>query len=227
MDWASILVSEAIGIIVTVVIIDRLLSWRERRRWREVRELFLATAHRECEKIMDAWTRWFAGMASQTHLRKLSKDEKESLVLLGYPAPGGDTNRRLTEVYLGRPVGSALKSFAMMCDSKEIADLVQCVGPYFTERLPPEGHSSWSNLYNEIGPPVRKLSDLVDRYSTVVDPVLARAVIRLSIDLDNLKSGGYESGAGRDRFGRVAVAMTMAEGLRQTLELKSYIRHNT
>ena len=227
MDWASILISEAIGIIVTVVIIDRLLSWRERRRWREVRELFLSTAHRECEKIMDAWTRWLSDMVSRTRSRKLSKDEKESLVMFGYPARGGESNRRLAEVYLGRPVGSSLKSFAMMFDSKEIADLVQSVVPYFTESLPPEGHSSWSNLYEEIGPPIRKLSDLVDRYSTVVDPVLARAVIRLSVDLDNLMSGAYESGASREQFGRVAVAMTMAEGLRQTLELKSYIRHNT
>ena len=228
MDWMSILIGEAISIAVTVLIIDRLFSQRERRRWREARELLVGQADRECRKIIDAWKDWLIAMAKEAHDNKLSEIDEDLLLENGYCTFEDESSMSLLESCLGKPVGIKLGGFARDCDSKRIDEMIKSLVPYLAENLPwlHQGHSSWSRLRQEIDPPVRKLSDMVDRYSTVVDPKLLQTVIRLSGDLDSLESGEYESLVNLLNLGSLSIANTIAEGIRQTLDLKYYIRRN-
>jgi hypothetical protein len=80
-------------------------------------------------------------------------------------------------------------------------------------------------LYKEISTPVQKLCDLVDRYSMMVEPEFARPIIRLSGDVENLEWGEHEKVAESGVTGKIAVAMTITHGIKQSLELKYYLRH--
>jgi hypothetical protein len=95
--------------------------------------------------------------------------------------------------------------------------------PYLAKSVGAQTHSGWSRLREELGPPAQRLSELVDKYSTLVDPEFARSVIRLSIDLDNLESGAYEKTTER-RNEDLAKAMVIAEAIRYSLKLGTYIR---
>ncbi len=142
MDWSGLtsnLVSEAIGILVSVLIIDRLLSWRETKRWLKVRELFF--------------------------------------------------------------------TFGYIC-GKEFSD----------------DHACWKQLQQELSPPIGKLSDLVDRFSTMVDPEMALAVIRLSMDAENFQSGLYMDQQQRTPLMKAAFATMVVNGIRESISLKEFIR---
>jgi hypothetical protein len=226
-DLAISLVSEGIGILVTVMIIDRLIAWRERRRWRNVRELFLAQANNPCRKIINAWKDWLLVMSKVDRNNELSETDRLILLDLGYYALQGSHVKSGIEIYLGKPPGSRLDTFANSCDSRIIDEMTKSLVPYLATKLLPKQHDSWSKLYEEIASPVEKLSDLVDRYSMVVDPQFAGPVIRLSGDVENLKAGEYEKAAESGASGRIAAALTISHGIQQSLELKYYLReHN-
>jgi hypothetical protein len=62
MDIASNLISEAIGIIVTVFLVDRLLEYRERRRWRGATTLVLRQLELSCGDLLMVWADWLAAV---------------------------------------------------------------------------------------------------------------------------------------------------------------------
>lgn len=224
-DLTLNLVSEGIGILVTILFVGRLLVWNERRRWREVRGLFLAQADRASQKIISAWGAWLLTVAEEAHSGRLTRTDRTFLLEMGYYALEDEATALLASAYLGRPPGASLEAFAKTCNSKGIDEMIRSLVPYLASKVLPSGHPGWAELYEKMNAPVQKLSDLVDRYSTIVDPEFARSVIRLSIDLDNLESGEYEEALEHD-VSNTAVALTIAEGIRQSLELQSYIRDN-
>jgi hypothetical protein len=226
MDFIPILIGELISILATILIVDRVLAWRERRRWREVRELFMVKAKGAADTIIDTWETWLLSMSKTTLVKRVDEHDKTLLTNLGYFASWEKTEtiNLQAETYLGKPVGSNIKSLAIHGDSQEIDTMIRMAVPYLVTRLFPAGDPSWSRLQAGIDPSVKQLSDLIDRYSTVVDPKLALPVIRLSIELDNLTSGVYES-AVEEPIGPVAVVTTIAEAIRQSLELQYHIRH--
>jgi hypothetical protein len=185
----------------------------------------MVKARAAAETIIDSWETWLLSMSKTTLVKELNEHDKTLLVNLGYFASWerAETINRQAEMYLGKPVGSNIKSLASHGDSQEIDTMIRMAVPYLVTRLLPAGDPSWSRLRTGIDPPVKKLSDLVDRYSAVVDPKLALPVIRLSIELDNLKSGVYESVV-EEPVGPVAVVTTIAEAIRQSLELQYHIR---
>jgi hypothetical protein len=225
MDFIQILIGELISILATILIVDRVLAWRERRRWREVRELFMVKARGAAETIIDAWGNWLLAMSEATRVRQLGEHDKTILTNLGYFASWErpETIKGQAETFLGKPLGSNIKSLASRGDSEEFDTMVRMAVPYLVTRLLPAGDPSWSQLRTGIDPSVKKLSDLVNTYSAVVDPKLALPVIRLSIELDNLKSGAYEDMV-EEPVGPVAVVVTIASAIRQSLELQYYIR---
>lgn len=222
-DLTPNLISEGIGILFTVLVLARLLVWREKRRWREVRELFLVSANRSCQSILQAWHDWFAVIASAGVHAPLADSDRALLLEGGYYALDEQHVSRLMRIYFGDPLGTNLVARGSYLDRSSIKEANKTLVPYLASRVLPQGHPGWAQLYEQIRPPVQKLSDLVDRFSTLVDPELALAVIRLSIDLDNLESGAYERGS-EDKMGHVAVAMTIAHGILRSLELDYYLR---
>jgi hypothetical protein len=120
-----------------------------------------------------------------------------------------------------------------------INELMRGFTEYAEARLPYLQDHGWSQLHKEMKLPVQKLSDLLDRYAMLVDPRFALPVIRLSEELDNLKSGRYErlshffaNGARLARRSNVneaarrETAALIDSAIRETLGLKYYVRRN-
>jgi hypothetical protein len=227
------LISEALGILTTVLIVDRLLNWREKRRWRCVRKVFLAEADKAIDTIIDAWRDWIsvlgdgAAHAAQkvdaTGLADRAQTFEAKLSNFSHLARKCEVN------YSFFPPPGVLR----------INELMRGFTEYAEERLPYFQDLGWSQLHKEMKMPVQKLSDLLDRYAMLVDPNFALPVIRLSEELDNLKSGRYErlshffaNGARLARHSNVnetarrETAALIDSAIRETLRLKYYVRRN-
>ena len=229
MDLLLNLISEAIGILVTVLIVDRLLEKHEKRRWREVRSLVLSRADRSCRKIINAWQNFLIAISKKEQNYRPTMLEQEILLGEGFFSLENHKTNILFERLLGKPLGIKLNSFSMQCDKKSIDMAIKFLIPYLVKKFPHAEEMVWSNLYKELTPPVQELNDLVDKYSKVIDPEFAKAVIRLSIEVDNLKSGEYGRVEQNTAIAREYFPMggwVLGEGLRQSLELQHYINRH-
>jgi len=227
------LVSEAVGILTTVLIVDRLLSWREKRRWRCVRKVFLAEADKAIDTIIDAWKSWITVLGKELYPTEL----------IGTDVPAENWAEGFAEK-LGNFSCYARKcevnySFFPPAGVLTINDLMRGFTDYAEERLPYLQDPGWSQLHKEMKLPVQKLNDLVDRYAMLVDPRFALPVIRLSEELDNLKSGKYEKlrhfyengnrlakRSDVNEEARKTTATLIDSAIRETLGLKYYVRRN-
>jgi len=227
------LISEAIGILTTVLIVDRLLSWREKRRWRCVRKVFLAEADKAIDTIIDAWRDWMSVLGGgASH----AVDESNDPASVKRPQ---SFEERLSDFsYLARKC-EVNYSYFRPPGVLKINELMRGFTEYAEERLPYLQELAWSQLHREMKAPVQKLSDLLDRYAMLVDPSFAMPVIRLSEELDNLKSGRYEklshffaNGArlakrsNVNEAARRETAALIDSAIRETLGLKYYVRRN-
>ena len=230
MDLLLNLISEAIGILVTVLIVDRLLEKHEERRWQEVRTLVLSRANMLCRRIVYAWKDFLIAISQKEQNNKLTTGEQEieQEILLrgGFFAVEDKQTNLLFERLLGKPLGIKLNEFSMHCDRESIDMVIRFLVPYLVRKFPHPEDIAWSNLYKELSPPVQELNDLLDKYSRVIDPEFAKAVVRLSIEVDNLKSGVYgiveQNTPITGKYFPLG-GWVLAEGLRQSLELQYYI----
>jgi hypothetical protein len=222
-DLTTNLVSEGIGIVITVLVIGGLLRFRERRRWRDVRDIFLARARRATTAMLAAWSAWLEAIATNRETASLSEDERNLMMRFDFYAFDAVTAEILVKAFLGDPVVSALAQKYRRWDRGTLEEMRKAVVPYIADRLLPTDHPAWNQLAADLAPPLSSLSDLVDRFPTMVNPQLARTVIRLSLDLDNLREGGYQQQDGSSMSSRTAVAMTISHGLTDTLALSEFL----
>jgi len=224
-DLLTNLFSEAIGILVTVVGVDRVIAWHEKRKWREVREIFLSQANRACNRVLEAWGIWLQVLAAEAP-KELGDFEKTALMETGFLPGHRKGSLSLVEIALGKPVGAQVNRFLVSAGSADVKALVAALGPFVTERLPLPDQDAWRQLGTALDEPVSKLGELVGKYSTLVDPQLALAVIRLSAEVENLHAGVYPARQEEPSFA-LAAAMTLCSALRQSFELKLYIRNHS
>lgn len=217
LDLKSNLISEAIGILVTVFLVDRVLQWRKRRRWHQVRHRFLVTARVAGGTIVDAWRTWLLNVYGVLVER------------FGERTPNGAPFKEI-EALLGFPVGSELNRFLKTCDSKDIGKAASSLEAYLRTRLPQPTDSSWVQLTSDLQRPVQQLNDLVSRYVALVeiDPDFALPVVSLSLCLDviseevpkyrNVDDGWRYHPAAQDLSGIIA------QDFKATCELWMYFR---
>ncbi len=224
MDWSGLtsnLVSEAIGILVSVLIIDRLLSWRETKRWLKVRELFFTFADHEATRITRAWLVWLNHLESAGSNVELTEQDECALQELQILCGKSDVSALKRDAQEAverrfRPPETREKKGQRYRDWEAVRYIC---GKEFSD-----DHACWKQLQQELSPPIGKLSDLVDRFSTMVDPEMALAVIRLSMDAENFQSGLYMDQQQRTPLMKAAFATMVVNGIRESISLKEFIR---
>jgi hypothetical protein len=90
----------------------------------------------------------------------------------------------LLEIFLGKPVGVKLKLFIKLCNAWELRTLKKTLAFYLAENILPKDNPAWLNLYQNLQHPMLELSQLVERYQSLVDPKIVITVIRLPRDLE-------------------------------------------
>jgi hypothetical protein len=170
------LISEVIGILITVLFVDRLLAWRERRRWRTVRDAFLSDALDAALDLVTAWEAWLYVIDKLPHDRK-TRFRK------------GEMDTRELHRFLGDPIGDDLLDFTKHCSRKEIDRVGPLLDDYLKRTdLPPIDDSSSITLCAGLRPAVQRLRELIAQYSMVVDPHYCGPVSRLTLHIRELET---------------------------------------
>jgi hypothetical protein len=216
-DLQMNLVSEAIGIVITVFVIDRIIKWRDERRLRSLRILLLDKhIGSQCDKIIEAYEHWLTAIDRSSKRR--SKTSSSSLIKKLSPARTDDYS--FIRRNLGEPLGSNLVSFVESCSRFEIELLDSDLHVFFIENeifLPP--HRSWSNLHDELAVPLNKINNLVDRYPNLVDWNLAYFSLTTE-DIDTLKNNSNPSTLEE----RNALMERVLNIMMQSIRLKYFLR---
>lgn len=180
------LISEAIGIVVTAFIIDRLLEWRQQRRWNKVRAMVFSHANSLCDAIIDAWARWLLHLSQRGKKYELTDSDKDYLRFCGYLPIEQDKLIATLESFIGKPIGSRLQ-YLSRYDSMEILKVYLCA--YFATHILEASDPAWDALFKDMEKPVMALGGIVDTYGVVMDPEVMEDVIGLSIVLYDLRRG--------------------------------------
>lgn len=217
-------IDESITIAVAVLIIDRLLRWRELRDWHESKFLFILQADTAVDKIILAWKQWLITVNNEIQEQELEPEDISTLKGLNCDlAVDASLSTHRLEGFIGKPVGSELDQYIFFKDSED-KNLREVLVLYLAKKRLAYSHHSYSKLYEDIAQPLRKLTDLVDKFSTLVDPKLAAPIIRLSIESENIQSKVYEN-ALKDRkpgIWEIVTAGMVAEAVINSLQLKRY-----
>ena len=155
---------QLISAVVTLLIIDRLLAWREKKKWLAVRELFLVHADRAVSQNNGVWSNWLEQVMKEAPEIKLSDEFKRSLqqrFKIPQASKGAldsvkDELQGMSEPRMGFP-------FKL----KVIEDWRIHLTVYLAEKQFLEGHPSWEQLRNDLSGSVQKLMELVDKFSAL------------------------------------------------------------
>src|SRR5262249_53249030 len=152
--------SEAIGIAATVLIVDRLIAWRESRQWRKVRHLILESAESPSAQILSLWQQWLIAVSRAPAI--------QPSMVQGNQAPASDEQRKqrmdsLTG-YLGDPVGSKLADLPGAIGVRDFAPLTDALAAYLYDRPLSSGDPAWTHLTAGLAAPAGRLSHLIDAY---------------------------------------------------------------
>jgi hypothetical protein len=191
MDWNGLafnLLSEAIGIAVTVLVIDRLLEYREQRRWRAVREFFWRAVEEECLRLNDAFGAW---------LRRIRELAPTIEGLERQPAAHATSNAKpvVLEIPAAAPDLDTVGDFATFAARARPQEIVSFVDVFLSLFGPVVKHERvredevWSQLGQSISAPLARLEQLITTHSSLIEPQLAFAVLCFNRDLDYLRRG--------------------------------------
>ena len=230
-DWLSgdltmNLLSEAIGILFTVLLVDRVLVWRRRRRWRHVRQGFLSVAQSRSRNLVHAWSDWLTGLAEKAREPSVAVIDSHGVRLTS-------PDRRLAlEELLGRPLGSELATFAAQADGKKRRQAMRRLLPFLVEYLSAD-LGGLDSLSARLSVESEALSEQIGRFSGFVEPEpdLAFPVITLALSVSRL--GVYETMVApehnRDELWDLSVrflAEELVEGLEAVLSLHHHVERS-
>lgn len=227
LDLTANLISEAIGIAITVFLVDRTIALRRRRRWRHVRSSFMHAAAYDSRRLLLAWQEWLLALAKR-HISPLDSidarlyTERQRCASAGAEALKG---------VLGDPVGQGLWAFARKTDVPIGGqDLWRSLHSYLMERMWGRGTTSLSLLVTELSPPAHSLAELIARFASVVDPepALALSIIKMSLFVTALQANMEHDGEWTTRHDGQGSLLArhiddLMKGLNETLLLFSYI----
>lgn len=186
------LISEAIGILVTVLLVDRVMQWRERSRWRQVRSGVLLAARSSCDDLLLAWQHWLV-VADATDTSTVTdvvivNTRRRGQILFKIRPYEEDVQHKLG---LGQSVGSdaSLLDFCRSCSQEDISNLKRSLRFYLRPRLSAPAPPIRAGLYEELTGPVTRLVALVQQFGGVVhaDPGFAFPIIKMSVTLEHVK----------------------------------------
>ncbi len=207
---------------VTILLVDQLLAWREKKRWSEARALFNGLIEIESQSIILAWKEWLSSLPEMG--QGLPESATTTLLTMGYLAVDGSEG--MLKLFLGTPVGSKLEKFTRE-SRKTITEIKIYLVPFLAARIPSTNDASWKRLSKKIEPPVRSLEELVRTYAPLLHPTLAAKVLRLTGEVKNLTSDSYQNILSRkedlDKSGQLVTALSLGSALQNSIELSSYL----
>ena len=246
LDLTSNLISEAIGILVTVFFVDRLIAWRAARRWRMVRAILFERIHSHFEDIFSELDNCLNGYLS------LPAAEK---VLNEYPSLYDEWRERTYGYYLRKHLGTNEDQstgvghlddfvewstpFQILEFRQFIAGLLQRIEEANTgiryKRVMRLKTKIWTNeigerlkLKERIAPPVRQLTNTTLEFGERVDSGLLTIVLHLKRLLDS-----YERREGDSRTLPLSTRRSaeidplgLSYFIKYTLQLSYYLRIN-
>ena len=219
MDWNGLwlnLLSEGLGILFTVLIIDRLLAWRERRSWDRVREIFLAQSEFVSDSVWKEFEIWLEALAQ-------FQDE----------APGSQERASAGTAVLAHfnELYSTSNTRAPRSKDAEFAAIATQLQKALESSVFPQPlrlHPSWTAFRGAVSPILDRFERVIAGYSPLVTPEFAVIGMQLRRDLDlldvleqNWTSESSEQADYQDR-----VAGLIASQLLHVARLTQYVRRH-
>ncbi len=223
-DFISILISETIGILITVFLVDKIIAWRQKKKWNDARFMFLSYGKRQSDEIIKAWKEWLVGMSKVKEIKIMQKNQVLLTGMGYYPLDTGIMV--ILKSYIGDPIGSNLDKVVKYRNPQRDTEIIKCLVPYLTQIIYSQSEEDWNYLGGKLKNPVDKLSELVGRYSSLVDPKFAASVLRLSIEVDNILESKYTNDTKSNEASFVnylAKASVIGYGIGYSLQLCDYV----
>ncbi|HJU75553.1 MAG TPA: hypothetical protein VJ717_17545 [Gemmatimonadaceae bacterium] len=236
------LMSEGIGILVTVFLVDQILLARQRQKWHAVREIFLMQLEVACDMLWVGLDTWLGRLMHEWELPGEQKAGSWN------PAPGwrhisGPETRRQK----GREAYRYLMQFDRVRSTTRNLDraterLVRSELDAFRTSMerhffprPLAAHDSWPAFRDTALSASRKLEDLIGKYAQLTDHKLVLPIIRAVRDIEWLihyeqfwEGRGFPGATHDDHNDRFDLLMAgfVTSLVEQLIHLRRYIRND-
>lgn len=189
MIWQNLkwnIISEVIGILVTVFLVDRIIEFRRRQRWVSQRSVFLTGIRDIADNLLVAWNEVF------NQLLQLKEYKSRSVI--------SDEHRARLNKYFGfdRGIASvegllfplAERNLYYRKQRKAVRDDLNeaclLLIPFLQRKLPVIYNEFWVQFISRMKNEVHRLREHLDHYGVLVDadPEIVLHVIKLSIVFD-------------------------------------------
>lgn len=212
------LISEAIGIAVTVFIIDRLIFRRERKRWRRTEYYFWLSANNESQSIISALQRWLYKLKEHS-CRLTPRTENNSPG--SAVSPESSFSDSIENISYEFPTFSNSEQRIVEFSRKFLERYSDVIRDYdFRES------SAWIELSTALEGPVGRLVELTAMTMvTANEPKFASSVMRIVQNMGHLRGAPYSllnMGAAYDEWAE-HLDKSMCDFLAEVLQLSNLV----
>jgi hypothetical protein len=215
-------IDQLIHAVITVFIVDRVLTWHEKRKWAGVRELFLVQSDRAISDNLRIWAAWLEEVVKDAPILPISDEGRARLrVKTKRTAPYLPTVER----FIDDIKGMSTPKYGYPFKPKIIEGLRLNLIVFLVEKEFPKDHPSWKKLGDDLSVSIQKLLELVDKFSGMLEPDVAFPILRLSLELDKLTTKEHEMDI-QSEGTRIEVAESLASAISWSFRFKTYVlRH--
>lgn len=194
------LASETIGIIVTVVFIERIIRQREKKRYGRMAEILSNIVKQRVENMLSEWEKWFIEFNKSRPERTSKKvtrprrrsavtrylgkahEDYVSKILLGTDEAQEERNAKK----LGKPLGTALLNYSNnLYSTYEIQAISPPLYDHLRSRkIPPELTRA---LFVRLDDEVKVMRDWVDRYQNLLSIQMLLPILEQSEEIMNFR----------------------------------------
>lgn len=162
--YVGIIIDKIVDVVVTVIVIDRALAWRERRRWKRVRVFVELQLEAVLGDILKMWSVWLASLRKNGGPVKISEEAlkvlKENSISIATSLPPADFELFI-ELCAGEPIPTTgEKSFIDATNPRNFHRELQ---GYLVYQDLNKKNPAWSELVRNLQTLVPKLAELVER----------------------------------------------------------------
>lgn len=168
MNWLfDQLSGKLVDLVITILVIERLLTWRDRRKWRRVRPIVNSRLEAAMGDYLRAWSRWFAALQQDGVTITPSRQAMRTFEQLGMP-DGPILPDEDFEQFLLASAGEIVPEHdeaALLEVTQPLAFQIQ-MRAYLIGRSLAHDHPAWTTLTTELGPLIDTMSTLIERIPT-------------------------------------------------------------
>jgi len=170
-DTLNLLKEQLLNLLITLIVVDRLLEWRERRKWRRVRHLVELQLEAGLGDFLRSFARWLGRLKTVGNSVNLSKTALSVLAERALPAKAtlpADDFEEFVALCAGHPIPAPGEP-AFIDAVQPRAFHKELFGHLVTVSLDADD-ASWNSLVSELQALVPRLASLMERIPEKAQP---------------------------------------------------------